>query len=138
LADLTDAQKKLVTTGAEVEVTLPDGTALAGVVADVAAAREDPETYELIPARARIEIEDQAALKENGVSGVTLTMIQDEAADTLVVPVTALLALAEGGYAVEKADGSLVGVDVGLIQDTLVQVIPTAGELDEGDEVVLA
>jgi hypothetical protein len=138
LADLTDAQKKLVTTGAEVEVRLPDGTALAGVVADVAASREDPETYELIPARARIDIEDQAALKANGVSGVTVTMVQDEAADTLVVPVTALLALAEGGYAVEKADGSLVGVDVGLIQDTLVQVIPTAGELDEGDQVVLA
>ncbi|MDR2453725.1 MAG: hypothetical protein LBD51_04080 [Bifidobacteriaceae bacterium] len=137
-ADLTDAQKQLVVTGAEVEVKLPDGTVLAGQVADVAAARQDPATYELVPARARIDIADQAALAANGITGVTLTMIHDEAADALVVPVTALLALAEGGYAVELAGGGLVGVEIGLIQDTRVQVIPTSGELREGDEVVVA
>ncbi|MDR1118769.1 MAG: hypothetical protein LBL01_05680 [Bifidobacteriaceae bacterium] len=138
VSDLTDSQTKLITTGAEVEVKLVDGSLVEGVVADVTAARQDPNTYETIPARARIDIEDQAALKENGISGVTLTIIQDEAADTLVVPVTALLALSEGGYAVEKADGTLVGVDVGLVQDTRAQVIPTQGELEEGDEVVIA
>jgi hypothetical protein len=137
-ADLTDAQKKLVVTGAEVEVKLPDGTVLAGVVGDVAASRENPDTWEIIPARARIDIEDQATLQEAGISGVTLTMIQDEAADTLVVPVTALLALSEGGYAVELVSGALVGVEVGLIQDTRVQIIPTTGVLEEGDEVVIA
>ncbi|MDR2348091.1 MAG: hypothetical protein LBD90_05670 [Bifidobacteriaceae bacterium] len=138
-ADLTDAQARLVVTGAEVDVKLPDGTVLAGVVGDVTASRQDQNTWELIPARARIDIEDQAALAANGITGVTLTMIQDEAADTLVVPVTALLALSEGGYAVELAGGGgLVGVEVGLIQDTRVQIIPIAGGIEEGDEVVIA
>ncbi|MDR2378397.1 MAG: hypothetical protein LBD70_03075 [Bifidobacteriaceae bacterium] len=137
-ADLTDAQRKLIVTGAEVEVALPDGTILAGVVGDVTASRQDPQTYETIPARARVDIADQAVLAEAGLSGVTISIIQDEAADALVVPVTALLALSEGGYAVELEDGRLIGVDVGLIQDTRAQITPTTGDLSEGDLVVIA
>ncbi|MDR2374076.1 MAG: hypothetical protein LBD77_08290 [Bifidobacteriaceae bacterium] len=138
LVDLSDAQKKLVVSGSEVEVALPDGTVLAGVVSDVTASRQDPQTYETIPARARIEIGDQATLAQAGLSGVTISIIQDEADDALVVPVTALLALSEGGYAVELESGALIGVEVGLIQDTRAQVTPTTGELAEGDLVVIA
>ncbi|MDR2565106.1 MAG: hypothetical protein LBC97_03415 [Bifidobacteriaceae bacterium] len=136
--DLTDAQKKLLVTGSEVEVTLPDGTVLAGVVAEVTPSRQDPNTWETIPARARVDMEDQATLTEAGLSGVTIAMIQDQAADALVVPVTALLALSEGGYAVELKGGGLVGVEVGLIQDTRAQITPTTGDLEEGDLVVIA
>jgi hypothetical protein len=138
LAPLSDSQRKLVATGAEVEVKLPDGAVLEGVVGDVTPARQDPETGETVQAQARIDVEDQAPLVEAGLSGVTLTMVQDEAADTLVVPVTALLALSEGGYAVELVDGTLIGVEVGLIQDTRVQITPTTGDLEEGDKVVIA
>jgi hypothetical protein len=137
-ADLTEAQRRVMVTGAQVEVLLPDGVVLAGTVADVSQPTTNPETGELLPARARIDIEDQAALAENGITAVTITLVQDAAEDTLVVPVTALLALSEGGYAVELVDGTLVGVDIGLIQDTLVEVIPTYGQLKEGDEVVIA
>jgi hypothetical protein len=138
VAQLTDSQRKLVATGTEVEVKLPDGAVLVGVVGDVTAPRQDPQTYETIPAQARIDVADQAALAQAGLSGVTLTIVQDEAADTLVVPVTALLALSEGGYAVEKVGTGLIGVEVGLIQDTRAQVTPTTGELEAGDEVVVA
>jgi hypothetical protein len=137
-ADLTDAQQKLLVTGAEVTVTLPDGTVLPGVIGQVSAARQDQETWETIPARARIDIEDQGTLAANGISGVTVALIQDEAEDVLAVPVTALLALSEGGYAVELVDGTLVGVEVGVIQDTRVEIIPTTGDLEAGDEVVIA
>ena len=65
-------------------------------------------------------------------------MIEDEATDALVVPVTALLALSEGGYAVELKAGGLVGVEIGLVQDTRAQITVTAGELQEGDLVVIA
>ncbi|MDR1633578.1 MAG: hypothetical protein LBS27_01355 [Bifidobacteriaceae bacterium] len=136
--DLTDAQRKILVTGSPVEVSLPDGTVLEGQVGEVTASRQDPDTWETIPARARIDMEDQATLTEAGLSGVTIAMIQDQAADALVVPVTALLALSEGGYAVELKGGGLVGVEIGLIQDTRAQITPTTGDLEEGDLVVIA
>ena len=56
----------------------------------------------------------------------------------LAVPVEALLALAEGGYAVELAhdDGttSLVAVELGAFADGWVEV---TGDVAEGDEVVV-
>ncbi len=57
----------------------------------------------------------------------------------MAVPVTALLALSEGGYAVEVDDGDgttrLVAVDPGLYADNLVEVA-SAG-LQAGDLVVV-
>jgi hypothetical protein len=58
----------------------------------------------------------------------------------LVVPVTALLALAEGGYAVEVAEGHvhrLVAVTLGLFDnaDGLVQV--SGAGLSAGERVVV-
>ena len=57
----------------------------------------------------------------------------------LAVPVNALVALLEGGYAVERVadDGSssLVGVELGIFQDGWVEV--RADGLDEGDAVAV-
>jgi peptidoglycan hydrolase-like protein with peptidoglycan-binding domain len=136
--ELTDSQRQVVTSGTEVQVAMPDGSSVTGVVADVSASRTNPDTSELVPAQARMEIEDQAKLQEAGLSAITVTLVQDEAADTLVVPVTALVALAEGGYAVELENGSLVAVEVGLVADTRAQITPINGELDEGVLVVIA
>jgi hypothetical protein len=57
----------------------------------------------------------------------------------LAVPVTALVALAEGGYGVEVVDsrGSrLVGVEIGMFSDAD-DLVEVTGDLDEGDEVVV-
>jgi hypothetical protein len=52
------------------------------------------------------------------------------------VPVQALLALAEGGYALETEGGDLIGVETGAFADGFVEV---AGQgLAEGLEVVVA
>ena len=54
------------------------------------------------------------------------------------MPVNALVALLEGGYAVERvADGTstLVGVELGIFQDGWVEV--RADGLDEGDAVAV-
>ena len=64
-------------------------------------------------------------------------MVSVQAEDALSVPVEALLALAEGGYALERPDGSLVGVETGAFADGYVAVTPTSGDLAEGDEVVV-
>ena len=48
-----------------------------------------------------------------------------------------MLALAEGGYAVEVADGAttrLVGVTLGVFADGMVEI---AGDIDAGAEVVV-
>jgi hypothetical protein len=56
----------------------------------------------------------------------------------VAVPVEAVLALAEGGYAVEVglADGTtrLVGVELGVFADGYVEV---TGEVAAGDQVVV-
>jgi hypothetical protein len=61
----------------------------------------------------------------------------DVAQDALIVPVTALLALAEGGYAVERVtdegDVQLVAGKVGLIAEARVQV--TGDGLEPGVRV---
>ena len=60
---------------------------------------------------------------------VTVNIVTARAQDVLAVPVSALVALAGGGYAVEVTRGSgshatsqLVPVRTGLFSDTLVQV----------------
>ena len=75
---------------------------------------------------------------------MTIVVPGDSAPDALVVPVSALVALAEGGYAVEVVvgtlpDGSLatqyVAVEPGLFADGFVAV--TSPTLQEGDQVVV-
>ena len=62
------------------------------------------------------------------------------AKDVLTVPVTALVALVDGGYGVEKVgtDGTTayVAVTTGSFSETLVEV--DSPDLTEGDEVVVA
>ena len=64
--------------------------------------------------------------------------VEIAAADgVLAVPVEAVLALAEGGYAVEVADGPttrLVGVTLGVFADGMVEI---SGDLEAGAEVVV-
>ena len=59
------------------------------------------------------------------------------ATGVLTVPVEAVLALAEGGYAVEVRDGTsthLVGVELGTFADGFVEI---TGDITEGVEVVV-
>ena len=69
---------------------------------------------------------------------VTVSIVRQTRPDVLSVPVDALLALREGGYALEvvDADGGshLVAVEVGLFDDDGVEV---RGDIDVGDSVVV-
>ncbi|MDR0284193.1 MAG: hypothetical protein LBI33_04790 [Propionibacteriaceae bacterium] len=134
-ADLTDAQRRLLATGTKAIMTLPDSTEVDGVVEELIDAKTDPTTMQQIPASARITINDQTLVSGLGVSAITISFVQDEVEAALVVPVTALMALAEGGYCVQRPDGTLVAVKVGLIADTRAQV--ESDQLREGDEVII-
>ena len=140
VVDLTDAQSRELVAPTEVTVRLPDGTEVPATITTI-----DPggvptgEGDETTSASAIVEFADQSVVAEIGLRSVKVTIARDEIADALVVPVTALVATLDGGYAVDVVRGDeivRVPVELGLIADTRVQI--TGGDLAEGDDVVVA
>ncbi len=135
---LSTDDQDLVTVGDAVTVELPDGTLESAVVTEIGSvvlATQQGETY----FEMTVILDDPSAAQGLDEAPVDVEVISDRADGVLAVPVTALLALAEGGYAVEVVadDGStyLVAVDPGLFADGFVEV--TSSGLEEGMEVVV-
>jgi hypothetical protein len=134
--DMDATDQGLLEPGQEVEVGLPDGTTVDGVVDSVAEVVDPPEqdggsaTVEVV-----VTLLDPEASGTVDQAPVDVDVVTVAVEDALTVPVEALLALAEGGYAVERPDGSLVAVQVGAFADGFVEV---TGDVAEGDEVVVA
>jgi len=151
-AQLPVTQEYLVRPGNQVTVTLPDGvTTTPGVVtavSSVATAAPDGQSAGASPGPpgsggsgsggsggGQDTVAMTVRLVHPAVTGnldqapVTVNIVTARAQDVLAVPVSALVALAGGGYAVEVTRGSgshatsqLVPVRTGLFSDTLVQV----------------
>ncbi len=141
--DLEATKQSLVTKDQAVEVELPDGTMIPGKVAAVGAVATTPDDSDpMNPGTPTIEVTvalddpSQAGTLDSAPVGVLLTT--SAATGVLAVPVDALLALAEGGYAVERvgAGGTteLVPVETGAFADGWVEV---TGDVAEGDTVVV-
>ncbi|MDV5150035.1 peptidoglycan-binding protein [Streptomyces sp. SBC-4] len=84
-----------------------------------------------------IVLADQRKARPAGPSSVTVNVVGDTAADALIVPVTALLALDGGGYGVKVVTGTttrLVKVTLGLVADAKAQI---TGDVKSGDQVVI-
>ncbi|WP_460888916.1 efflux RND transporter periplasmic adaptor subunit [Promicromonospora xylanilytica] len=145
---VTRSQQAALATGDRVTVTLPDGAEVGGAIGQTIAAglAETPEGdtagegSDLVTVRVDLDGQD----KVTGLVGaaVRIEVVTARVEDALVVPVTALVALAEGGYAVEKVmpdsppgSGLLVPVEVGLLAEAKVQV--TSAQLRPGDEVLV-
>lgn len=118
------------TTGAEVTVRLAGGAETAGTVRSVGTSGEDGA------AEAVIEVPDQAALEGVDSGTVTVRVEVERRPQVLSVPVAALLALAEGGHALQREDGTLVAVETGLFTADLVEV--SGPEVQAGMSVVTA
>lgn len=74
---------------------------------------------------------------DGDVTTATVTVTEVVASDVLIVPVGALLALAEGGFAVEvvvAGSSELVAVEVGEVVEAQAEV---AGDLHNGDSIVV-
>src|SRR6516165_4139556 len=151
-AQLPVTQEYLVRPGNQVTVTLPDGvTTTPGVVtavSSVATAAPDGQSGGASPGppgssgsgsggsgggqdtvAMTVRLVHLAAAGNLDQAPVTVNIVTARAHDVLAVPVSALVALAGGGYAVEVTRGSgshatsqLVPVRTGLFSDTLVQV----------------
>ncbi len=146
VAQLPVSQEYLVKAGDDVTVTLPDGaTTTPGTVSSVssvasagsgsssgnggaapgASAGSAPGSgsgQDTVPMTVRLTHPPSGHLDQ---APVTVNIVSARASDVLAVPISALVALAGGGYAVEVVHGQarhLVAVQLGLFAQTLVQV----------------
>ncbi|MCY3949632.1 MAG: peptidoglycan-binding protein [Acidimicrobiaceae bacterium] len=137
-ANLPLSDRDLVSVGVAVNVELPDDTDVAGTVTAINPSPVlDTQTGENV-VEVTILLSEPASPVWIGAT-VTVEITETLIRDALVVPATALLALVEGGSAVEvlDADGSvrLVGVETGLFVDGDVEVI--SAELEAGMRIVV-
>lgn len=130
----------LLAEGDSVEVELPDGTTVAGVVTEISTiARADQASGDTV-LDVTIALAAFESELELSAAPVEINVVSSVAEDVLAAPVSALLALAEGGYALEviNPDGRtrLVAVETGEYADSWVEV--SGDGLSEGMEVVVA
>ena len=165
--DLDATDVDLIAPGDAVTIELPDESSVDGTIATIGRVAEtstDQQGGSSTTLPVTISLDDPAAAGDLDHAPVTLTVIRDSRENVLTVPVSALLALLEGGYAVEVVDepstpgaspspdassaGSsqasvassvprthLVRVEPGLFDDGYVEI--TAEGLDAGDLVVV-
>jgi hypothetical protein len=130
--------------GAKVTLVLPGGTQSTGTVSALAPASQgqgqDQGGETGTPKQtATIAIDDQDAAATVDSGQVQVKLAGQSRTGVLAVPVTALLALGEGGYAVQVAERGgtrLVAVRTGMFAGDLVEVSGTG--LAEGLRVVVA
>jgi peptidoglycan hydrolase-like protein with peptidoglycan-binding domain len=102
--DLDAADRQAFDVGKAVQVKLPDGSTVAGKIATIARIAESStdqqgNTTTTIPVT--ITLDDPTAAGDLDQASVTITVVRSSRQNVLTVPVNALLALREGGYAVE-------------------------------------
>ena len=137
--DLPAARQADVHVGDGVQVVLPSGAttpATVQTVGTVAAAAAQGSSPTL---PVELTLSDPGAGAGLDQAPVTVRVTTSTAKGVLAAPVEALLALAEGGYAVEVVTGAatskLVGVTLGASANGWVQV---TGAVQVGDKVVVA
>ncbi|MGZ6993358.1 MAG: hypothetical protein ACXVKJ_19775, partial [Ilumatobacteraceae bacterium] len=128
------------------DVEFPDGTVQSGTVVGVGnvATNTSGTPGDTPSVTITIRVDNIPASVDSFVEvPVTLRVVSANVPQAIVVPVSALVALTEGGYAVEVVTGSaadgtnqtkLVGVKPGLYTNGFVQV---DGEIAAGTEVVV-
>jgi multidrug efflux pump subunit AcrA (membrane-fusion protein) len=144
--ELEADSQDLVRKGAAVTIELPDGTTVPAHVAKIGRVAHPGEETGLPGETSQATIDVTITLDDPRAAGsldqapVTIYVVADAHQNVLAVPVNALVALLEGGYAVEVqgADGSrrYVGVELGLFQDGWVEI--TGPGLEPGQKVVVA
>ncbi|WP_067481275.1 peptidoglycan-binding protein [Actinomadura hibisca] len=131
--DLDVQYQRLARTGAEVTVELPEGGTVKGRVSEVgkvatAGRADEPTTVKVL-----VKVGRQGALGSYDKAPVEVHLTARRHPDVLAVPVGALLAQADGGYAVQLASGALVPVETGVFAEGKVEVSGTG--LAEGVKV---
>ncbi len=137
---LDTAKSALAKVGEEVSVELADGSTVAGKITYVATTATTSQGQGQ-NAQSTTSIAVTVALEKTIDAGdntpVTVKLSNSTATGVIAVPVKSLVALAEGGFAVERQRGTtqqLVGVTPGVFAGGWVEV---KGEVQVGDKVVV-
>jgi peptidoglycan hydrolase-like protein with peptidoglycan-binding domain len=139
LVDLDADLQTEVKTGDRVTIRLPDGKTTPGIVHSIGQVAQGAADKATVPVHVRLLTPDVIGSLDQATVRVAITTSHVKRA--LVVPVTSLLALAGGGYAVEVVSGAglhrLVPVRTGLFDEAngLVQV--TSDRLTVGQKIVV-
>lgn len=124
-----------VTSGTKVDISWPDGRTT-GVVAGITKATAKDSAPGGDKVAVTITVDDPTAVAKADGS-VTIKLAGATRTGVLAVPVTALLALKEGGYALQTvSDGKLVAVQTGMFANGMVEV--SGAGIAEGTKVVTA
>jgi peptidoglycan hydrolase-like protein with peptidoglycan-binding domain len=140
--DLDVSQQGYVKAGDRIQVVLPDGRRVKGRIGEVGRVAETqgsgPDQTTTIPVTVTLDNPDAGGRLDQAPVDVYVTT--QTRRGVLAVPVTALLALKEGGYAVETVDEAgqhhLVAVRLGIFSDGMVEVAGSG--LRVGAKVVTA
>jgi peptidoglycan hydrolase-like protein with peptidoglycan-binding domain len=127
--------------GDKVSVVLPDEKTATGRVTGVGTEVTSPDEESSEPGgpptlAVTVTLDNPTAVARIDAAEVQVQFPADSVEGVLAVPIGALVALSEGGYAVQLAGGGLVAVQVGMFAKGLVQV--TGDGLAEGTSVVTA
>jgi peptidoglycan hydrolase-like protein with peptidoglycan-binding domain len=137
-AELPAEDQDILEVGQAVQVELPDTTKVGGTVDQIDSVATRNASGQTV-FEVTITLDDVAAAGDLDEAPVDVEVVTDSVSDVMAVPVTALLALREGGYAVEVADGDgstrLVPVDTGFYADGMVEI--TSDGVSPGEQVVV-
>jgi hypothetical protein len=134
------SDQDLIYTGSLVEIELPDDRTVSGTVTDIGSVAVVPQGNQAGDPyfEVTIVIDGNNQLHQWTGAPVTVSVTKAIAESVLSTPVVSLLALSEGGYAlevVEMASTRLIPVKLGVYADGWVEV--TGPGLKAGDEVVV-
>ncbi|MFJ1768460.1 efflux RND transporter periplasmic adaptor subunit [Amycolatopsis sp. NPDC088138] len=121
--DMTSA--RLAKQGAPVQVTTSDGKPVPGRITKVVTVVSPGENGDGYTTKIHVTIGFTSPVQSPNPAAVTVAFTAGERPAVLAVPVVALLALAEGGYGVQVADGGttrIVAVETGLFADGKVEI----------------
>ncbi|MCB0918318.1 MAG: peptidoglycan-binding protein [Actinobacteria bacterium] len=147
--DLDTSDQSLAAVGDKVTVTLPDGADTTGKITSIGSVAtsasdsnsggvggstsNDSSTVPVV-----VALDDPKLASQWDSAPVRVGLVAERAENVLTVPVSALLALAEGGFAVEVESGEatqLVAVETGIYADGRVEV--SGSGIQEGMTVVV-
>ncbi|WP_307840912.1 efflux RND transporter periplasmic adaptor subunit [Streptomyces sp. GESEQ-4] len=115
-----------IKSGGRVTVVLPDQSTAAGRVAAISTTVQGEEDESGNTGQTKtnvtVSLDDPQAVKGIDSAPVQAQFQGESKKDVLAVPIGALLALREGGYAVRLSGGRLVPVDTGMFAKGLVEI----------------